>query len=125
MSTLILIFSFSRLWLPHGDLHLRIEDLTQHIRSHPDSLELYVKRGELYIQHEEYQLAEHDFQFCIHNGLTSSPALEGLSKSLGYQNKLDTALQLIQLVVEKDTASFSALEWKARITYLLKQYCDA
>lgn len=125
MSIILFIVYFSRLLFPHGDLHLRIEDLTQAITLYPDSIELYQARGDLYIQHEQYQFAEKDFEYCLRKELNTPLVLEGLSKSLGYQSRLDTALSLIDRAIEKDTSSLSALEWKARVTFLMKRFCDA
>lgn len=125
MSNFLFLFYFARLLFPHGDLHLRIEDITQAISLYPDSLELYLSRGELYIQHEEYQLAEQDFQHCLQKDFNRPRVFEGLSKSLGQQSKLDTALCLIDKALDGDPASISALEWKARLSFLLMKYCEA
>ena len=125
MSTFLFLLSFSRFLFPHGDLHLRIEELSQSISHYPDSIALYLARGELYIQHEEYQLAEQDFQHCLQKDFVSARVYEGLSKSLGYQAKLDTAFYFINQAMVGDTGSLSALEWKARLSFLLMRYCDA
>lgn len=125
MSNFLFLFYFARLLFPHGDLHLRIEDITQAISLYPDSLALYLSRGELYIQHEEYQLAEQDFQHCLQKDFNRPRVFEGLSKSLGHQAKLDSAFYFINQALIGDPASISALEWKARLSFLLMRYCDA
>ena len=45
----------------HGDLHVRIVKLTQLIKENPDSIELYLKRGELYFYHNDFDSALADY----------------------------------------------------------------
>jgi len=125
MGILFTLFSSLAFFLPHGDLHLRIEEISRVIDQYPDSLELYRSRGELYLQHEQAALANQDFTFCLQQGLRDSRALEGMSKSLIPAQTLDSSLYYIDLALDKDSTNASALEWKARLLFLLYQFCES
>jgi len=116
------IFVHLHFLLAHGDLSVRIEALSQSIQQFPDSLELYIARGELYLQDENPDSAYLDFVFCLQQGQINSRVYEGLSKSTGNNN---AALEYINLALEKDSISLSALEWKARLCFSMFQYCTA
>lgn len=51
--------------VPHGDVHDQINALTNSIQQFPDSLSLYLNRGELYLLDENTPAAHSDFSFCI------------------------------------------------------------
>jgi tetratricopeptide (TPR) repeat protein len=120
-------FLFSSLFFywPHGDLQLRIDEISQSIILYPDSLSLYQSRGELYIQHEEFSKARQDFSYCLQKGFTNANVLEGMSRSLITNNDLYNSLHYINLALVIDSTSTSAQEWKARVLFLLKQYCES
>jgi|GEM_PF-6453257 len=110
---------------PHGDLQLRIDEVSQSISQYPDSVQLYFARGTLYLQHEELALAQQDFEFCLRLGFNNSLVLEGMSKSFTVKNDLDSSLYYINLALDKDSASISSMEWKARLLFLLYQFCES
>jgi len=125
MGIFFTLFSSLAFFLPHGDLHLRIEEISRTIEQYPDSLELYRSRGELYLQHEQPALANQDFTICLQRGLQDSRVLEGMSKSMVPVHDLDSSLYYIDLALDKDSTSLSSMEWKARILYLLHQFCES
>lgn len=47
--------------LGHGDVHLRIAELTEEIRQQPESAALYVRRGSLYMLDESWEQALADY----------------------------------------------------------------
>ena len=119
------LFVCNAFFLPHGDLDRRINDYTQLISQFPDSLSLYADRGDLYLQHEDFDLAHGDFSFCLANGLDNAAVLEGLSRSMASTPEPDSALYFINLSLDKDSASFSAIEWKAHLLFLLHSFCES
>jgi tetratricopeptide (TPR) repeat protein len=125
MGIFFTLFSSLAFFLPHGDLHLRIEEISHTIEQYPDSLELYRSRGELYLQHEQPTLANQDFNLCLQRGLQDSRVLEGMSKSMVPACDLDSSLYYIDLALDKDSTSLSSREWKARILFLLHQFCES
>jgi tetratricopeptide (TPR) repeat protein len=125
MSVFSIVIVFANFLFPHGDLHLRIEEVTQSIVQYPDSVRLYALRADLYLLHEDFDSARKDYQYCLDHALSTSFVLEGFSKVLTHDGKVDSALSVINLAIEKDSTSISALEWKARILYLLRNYVDA
>jgi tetratricopeptide (TPR) repeat protein len=112
-------------FLPHGDLDRRISDYSQLITQFPDSLSLYADRGELYLQHLDFDLARSDFSFCLAKGLNNAAVLEGLSRSIVSTPTPDSALYFINLSLDKDSTSFSAIEWKAHLLFLLHSFCES
>ena len=119
------LFVCNAFFLPHGDLDRRISDYSQLITQFPDSLALYADRGDLYLQHEDYDLARGDFAFCLSNGLDNAAVLEGLSRSMISTPTPDSALYFINLSLDKDSASLSAVEWKAHLLFLLHNFCES
>jgi len=125
MGILFTLFSSLAFFLPHGDLHLRIEAISRSIEQYPDSLELYRSRGELYLQHEQPALAHQDFTTCLTRGLQDSRVLEGMSKSMIPASALDSSLYYIDLALDKDSTNLSAMEWKARILFRFQRFCES
>lgn len=125
MGILCYLFIVNLFFWPHGDLQFRIDEISESITQYPDSLDLYLSRGELYLQHDEPVLAQRDFTFCLQHGLSNTYVLEGLSKSFNSATKLDSCLFYINLALDKDSTNTSAREWKARVLFLLKQYCES
>lgn len=121
-STLLVFHTFL---FPHGDLDRRINDCSQLITQFPDSLSLYADRGELYLQHEDFDLAREDFSYCLSKGFQNANVLEGLSRSMVATPTLDSALLFINLSLDKDSSSFSAIEWKAHLLFLLHNFCES
>ena len=119
------LFFCNTFFLPHGDLDRRISDYSQLITQFPDSLSLYADRGDLYLQHEDFDLARGDFSFCLAKGMNNAAVLEGLSRSMVSTPASDSALYFINLSLDKDSASFSAIEWKAHILFLLHSFCES
>lgn len=120
--TLLVCHTF---FFPHGDLDRRINEYSQLIVLYPDSLYLYVDRGDLYLQHEEFDLARKDFSYCMSKGLNTAFILEGLSRSMAVPPMLDSSLFYINLSLDEDSSSFSAVEWKAHLLFLLHNYCES
>jgi tetratricopeptide (TPR) repeat protein len=116
---------FPIFFFPHGDLDCRISEYSQLITQFPDSLSLYAERGDLYLQHEDYALARSDFSFCLSKGFDNAVVLAGLSRSMVTTSTPDSALLFINLSLDKDSASFSALEWKAHLLFRLHKYCES
>jgi tetratricopeptide (TPR) repeat protein len=109
----------------HGDLALRIDELNTSISQYPDSINLYAARGDIYLQHEDFDLAYKDFSYCLSKGFNNAEVLQGLSRSMISSSTLDSALLFINLSLDKDSASFSAIEWKAHLFFLLHMYCES
>ncbi len=60
------------LFLPHGDLSVRIAEKTAAIKAEPNNWLLYMQRGDLYAQHEQPDSALLDYTVAIKNGFDSS-----------------------------------------------------
>ncbi|NND31547.1 MAG: hypothetical protein HKN76_03080 [Saprospiraceae bacterium] len=67
LAILILTFTSAPL-MGHGDLHERIQFVTQEIEKNPSDFELFLQRGSLFLQHQSYRRAIRDFRHCISNG---------------------------------------------------------
>lgn len=110
---------------PHGDLDLRIAEISQQIKTHPDSLPLYMIRGELYIQHEEYPKAKADFQTCLKNNYRNSRVLMGLGITYLFENLPDSSLYYVNEALLLEPDNTSALELKAKAYLQASRYCEA
>src|SRR6187402_1250082 len=79
-------------FLPHGDLDQRIQEKSNQIASNPLDRQLYLERGELYLLDEEYLKAKSDFVFCLDHDFVNARVLLGMSNSLLFLNRPDSAL---------------------------------
>lgn len=117
------------LWIafavPHGDVHDQINALTNSIQHYPDSLSLYLNRGELYLLDENTPAARSDFSFCIRSGLNNSLAYVGLSKTLEPVGLRDSSLYFIDMALREDPLYYPALEWKAALLLTMERYCES
>src|SRR5688572_23198385 len=124
MTMLVLQFLLGTLCLlPHGDLDQRIIDVSREIAASPDSLELYLKRGELYIQHEEYNKAKHDFLTCIHHHFKNEYVLLGLSTSYFHEGLIDSSLHYAEQSLVIAPNYLSAHELKGKILLHANKNC--
>ncbi len=53
----------------HGDLHARIDTVSQLISLYPSNMDLYLRRAELYVQHDNYKSALADLKKCRRSGI--------------------------------------------------------
>ncbi len=117
------------LWIalavPHGDVHEQINALTNSIQQFPDSISLYLDRGELYLLDENTSAARSDFFFCVHSGLITSRALMGLSKTMAPLGLRDSSLYFADRALELDPLYYPALEWKGSLLLLMERYCES
>lgn len=60
------------LFLPHGDLSVRIAEKTDAIKLNPKDGVLYMQRGELYFQHDQPDSALADYRTALNLGLDTS-----------------------------------------------------
>ena len=117
------------LWIafavPHGDVHDQMNALTNSIQQFPDSLSLYLNRGELYLLDENTPAAHSDFSFCIRSGLNNSRAYVGLSKTLEPLGLRDSSLYFVDMALREDPLYYPALEWKAALLLVMERYCES
>ncbi len=116
---------FSCFVLSHGDLDLRIKEMSNQIASDPLNQDLYLNRGELYLLHEEFLKARLDFAFCLDHKPDNIRVLLGMSKSLLYLNSPDSALQYVDRALALEENNLPALELKGNVLSRLGKYCAA
>jgi len=109
----------------HGDIHERIEIATRRIEQHPDSADLYLRRGTLFTEHGEFQKAKTDFE----HARAWQP---GLNKTLWLMAELylsvdspEIALSYISDFLTKEPGHVLGVKTRARIFSQLGQYGNA
>jgi tetratricopeptide (TPR) repeat protein len=112
-------------FLPHGDSHEQILALSKSIEQFPDSTQLYLERGELYLLHEEPNAALSDFSKCLQSGLFNTRVYLGLSQSLLYLSRPDSALYYIDHALALDPFHLASLETKGLILTRLSMFCQS
>ena len=110
---------------PHGDLDIRIADLTKQINSTPDRVELYQQRGSLYVAHEEYIPAIADFRYCLQHDFSNSHIWLGLSESFLRTQQPDSAFLYIENVLRAEPNNPVALDLQASTLEQLDLLCEA
>ncbi len=86
---LLLVFFVGNV-VPHPDLLLRIEQLTQILEKKPKAKQLYLQRGDLYRQHHQFVLAAKDYHKALQNGVDKNDVL--LHQALLQRDKNKTLL---------------------------------
>src|SRR2546425_322994 len=99
----------------HGDLHERIQALSQSIQANPTNAELFLRRGELQRLHGEPRLAIADFK----RALDLDPALDlaalGLARSWLDAAEPAQAKPLLDLFLSRHPKNAEALLVRARV----------
>lgn len=119
------IVSLTLLFLPHGDLHQRILELTEAIARHPERPDLYLERGELYLLHEDFPAARMDFIACLDKGSANLRVSLGLSKALYHTGRPDSSLYYVEQALTYEALHPSALEWRAFVLQHLNRFCES
>lgn len=110
---------------PHGDLDLRIREISLRIEASPSNMTLRMERGELYVQHEEYDKAKTDFSLCLKNGFDDIRVIVGLSNSYLQTGPVDSSIYYIDIVLSREPSLISAIELKSLALGRLGKYCES
>ncbi|MFK7808191.1 MAG: tetratricopeptide repeat protein [Saprospiraceae bacterium] len=121
----LLMCGLATLLPAHNDLEQSILLLSQEIETHPDSTELYLRRGELYTHHEQYKKAIRDFKTCKRKGNKTAPLYLALAKCYHEQNKNYKALDKLDELLNKNPKQIQALRMKGNILMDQKEYDKA
>jgi len=122
---LVLSTSFFGTTFAHGDLSIRIQNISKIIIEHPDSVQLYHQRGILYMQHGDFKLSIIDFNYCqklnyIH------PSFDLDRATVLYRlKKYDEALLETEEILCKDVNHIETWRLKGQIRLQQKAYTEA
>ncbi len=123
---LLLLWSFvSFLAADHGDIHERIQKLSNQIKHSPDSTELYVTRGELYLLHGDKKEAGDDFRFCLKKKMNTDRVFLGLSKFFFAENMPDSSLFYVECALAQNGINPACLEWKGSVLKKIDAFCSS
>jgi len=125
---LILLFQLffgADILLPHGDLDLKIEAISQLIETYPDSMQLRLKRGDYYVQNEEFHKAKQDYLLCFNRHHKTDYVLIGMTTCYLVEGKTDSALYFINQTLLKAPDNPGAKELKAKVFLSAGRNCDA
>lgn len=125
MGLLVTMIFTSIFMFPHGDLHQRIEEISERLIQSPDSIELYMVRGELLLLHGDQEDAKKDFYTCLHHRYLNDRVYLGLSKAIFSEALADSSLLFVELALILNPSHPSCLEWKAFVLQTLQQPCLA
>ncbi len=106
----------------HGDLHKRIEEVTEEIHKNPDSANLYFKRGKLYYQHSNYINSLKDFKSSGKLGLESVEQDFYIAKSNYHLKNFSKSIRTIKRMLKEDSGNVGALKLLADIYFKKSKY---
>ena len=109
----------------HGDVHERIKALSEEIKANPDSVALYLVRGEMYHAHQLYKKAIKDFKTCKRKGLKSNRVYLSLAKSYHERGKSRKALRQLKRILNKEPQYVRALRLQGNILLDEGNFCAA
>lgn len=106
----------------HGDLHKRIQEVTEEIHKNPDSANLYFKRGKLYYQHSNYINSLKDFKSSSKLGLESVEQDFYIAKSNYHLENFSKSIRTIKRMLKEDSGNVGALKLLADIYFKKSKY---
>ncbi|WP_243472070.1 tetratricopeptide repeat protein [Winogradskyella sp. MH6] len=106
----------------HGDLHKRIQEVTEEIHKNPDSANLYFKRGKLYYQHSNYINSLKDFKSSSKLGLESVEQDFYIAKSNYHLENFSKSIRTIKRILKEDSGNVGALKLLADIYFKKSKY---
>jgi len=109
----------------HGDLDIRIQEVSAAIETHPDSAILYFQRGKLRFQHEEYEASIEDFHTSIAKGYTNELQKIYLAKSWHELLQYDKALLTLNDFLALNSDHVVAIKLKGKLLFDLQQFESA
>lgn len=122
---ILLMASMAVVSYAHGDLHERIEKLSDQIETYPDSALLYLKRGELFNQHQEHGNAIEDFNKCQSLGFTSIRLKFGLARAFEAIGQPQSAINFLDQILMEENCNVKAWRRKGKILFNISQYPEA
>jgi len=99
----------------HGDLHKRILNVTEEIKKHPDSANLYFKRGKLYYQHSNYTNSLKDFKSSKELGLESWEQEFYIAKNNYHLENFSSCKRIVKKILRDEPNNTNALKLLADI----------
>lgn len=111
------LFLFSTVAYSHGDLHQRIEEISNEIIKHPDSAFLFVKRGKLYYQHESFKKSLKDLIKSESLRYRSPEQQLLFAKNYFRLNRFKKSLSIIDTILITDSYNVNVIKLKARIFF--------
>lgn len=105
----------------HGDLHELIQAASFDIQQHPDSAELYLRRGRLYFQHKNYEESISDLEAARNRGLAHGELDLLLARNHQQLGDFDEALVWIAKI-EADGDHALAMKTKAEVLFSLNRF---
>lgn len=103
------------LFLPHGDLDVRIAEKTAEIHSNPSNLLLYMQRGMLHAQHEQPDSALMDYRHALASGLDTSLLHLLMAESFLEKGNATSGLESIETFLAKEPDHLKGVYTRAQL----------
>jgi tetratricopeptide (TPR) repeat protein len=114
---LIIGLLFSNTSEAHGDLHQRIQNVTNQIQTNPDSTYLYLKRGILYYQHEQFEKSLQDLKECEMRKYSDKILDLTFAKTYQKMGALDQSLNYLAKIIKKDDKYVNAWRLQGQVYF--------
>jgi tetratricopeptide (TPR) repeat protein len=98
----------------HGDLDLRIAEVTAEIKENPDSSFLFIKRAKLHFQHETYRKSLRDLRRSQKLRYSSAEQKLLFAKNYFRLGKFEKSMTFIDEILHNDTHHVLAIKLKAK-----------
>ena len=98
----LLLLGHAHVATAHGDLHMRIQELTLQIKQEPKNPDLYLQRAELFAQHHEPKKSNKDLKKCMRLGLNTTRVHLNLAKNYTTLEKSRKANDLLDQILAKN-----------------------
>jgi len=106
----------------HGDLDIRIAEVTSEIDANPELDTLYIKRGTLYFQHEDYLKSIRDFEKVEELSGPSTIVYMSYAKAWHKLEELNFALESVNQVLKLDPDNSASYRLRGRIFLDMKEF---
>lgn len=122
MSSLLLLIV---LFLPHGDLDIRIAEKTAAIEAEPNNYLLYMQRGMLHAQHEHPDSALMDYEVALSNGSDTSLLHLLIAEAFLNQGNTTDGLKSISTFLEEEPQHLKGIYTRGRLFEAEQHYDNA
>tara|TARA_R110002111_G_scaffold111950_1_gene171696 strand:+ start:312 stop:1172 length:861 start_codon:yes stop_codon:yes gene_type:complete len=123
-NSLVIVFMFCCCFdaSAHGDLLKRILSLTEEIKVHSDSANLYFKRGKLYYQHNDFNNSLEDFKSSQKLGFNSNEQYFFLAKNHSKLNHFNTSKRYIDKILKVQPNNVNAFKLLGQINFKKRKF---
>lgn len=122
---LLLFLLYSPIMMAHGEIHLRIQELSAEIQKSPKNPDLYLKRAVLFSQHHEPKRSNKDLKKCLRLGMEVPQIDFYLAKNYYSLQRFNKSHHFLDQILTNDSLQIEALQLKGLVLLEQKHFIES